>query len=468
MSREKPRSKTDTIDDHLSTLLQELQLAGQWRRPSILLVCYRSNLALIDFQTSLEIKLRKLKQIVVHIEVTNVNFDIPLYLSQLQDCDKRIFFIRGFAYGGGSQGLNAYRALNMRRELLVDHHIRAIFWMNAEETSNLTAHAIDFWSFRHRTIELLDQPSQKRINNLVKNLSWSYWDEMALLKDMPTGLSLRQSILNEISGNANYSALQTELLLMLAAYQWAQHRFTEAFDLVNKGQKIAENNSDFQLLSRLWIATGQIYQRNGNLEQAIGSYKKSLQLDPESAEAWRNLSLIYHSQKNFPAALTAITKSIELNPKAAWAWRDMGDIQRGAMLLNEAIQSYKKSLTLNKKDAASWGKLGDTYLILGRTNEALQPYLKVKDLVIQDPSAWINLGNIYHQLGLIHKAVRAFHKSARLGPLNTLPWKKLGEIYQRSNRIRSARKAYKTALTLDPTNQELQFALQTCYKKKKK
>ncbi|MEI7844939.1 MAG: tetratricopeptide repeat protein [Chloroflexota bacterium] len=467
MSREKPRSQTDTIDDHLSTLIQELQLANKWKRPSILLVSYRSNLALLDSQTSLEIKLHELKQIVVHIEVTNINFDIPLYLSQLQDCDKIIFFIRGFSNGGGSQGLNAYRALNMRRELLVNHHIRAVFWMNAEETRNLTAHAIDFWSFRHRMIELLDQPNQKRINNLVKNLSWSYWDELALLKDMPNGLPLRQRILNEISGDANYSALQAELLLTLAAYQWAQNRFTGAFDLVNKGREIAEKISDIQLQSRFWIATGQIYQRNHNLKQAVATYKKSLQLDPDSAEAWRNLSLVYHSQKDTPAAQAAITKSIELDPKAAWAWRDLGDIQRGALLLNEAIQSYKKSLTLNKKDAASWGRLGDTYLILGRTSEALQPYLMVKDLAIQDPTTWINLGGIYNELGLINKAVRAFHKSARLGPLNTLPWKKLGEIYQITNRIRSARKAYKKALSLDPTNQELQFALQTCYKKNK-
>ena len=148
-----PKSKTNNqLEEHLATLFEELQLATRWHRPSILLAAYRSKLVLIDAQVSLQKKLRKIKQKVYQLQVTKENYDIPLFLSQYPDRDKTIFFVSGLRHGGGLMGLNAYRALNIRRELLVDHHIRVIFWLDEAEADAIPANALDFWSFRHRMV----------------------------------------------------------------------------------------------------------------------------------------------------------------------------------------------------------------------------------------------------------------------------------------------------------------------------
>ena len=152
-SKPKP---TDPLEENVTTLFEELQLAGKYHRPSILLAAYRSKIVLSDTQNSLKSKLRTIKQSVSNVTITNENWDVPLLISRRSDRAEKVFFVSGLKNGGGPGGKNAYRALNIRRELLVDFHIRVVFWLTVSEANTLPREAGDFWSFRHRMIELFD------------------------------------------------------------------------------------------------------------------------------------------------------------------------------------------------------------------------------------------------------------------------------------------------------------------------
>jgi hypothetical protein len=64
-----------------------------------------------------------------------------------------VFFVSGIGSANESLSRKAYSALNMHRELLVEHQIRVVFWLTKSEAASLPHYAPDFWAFRHRVVE---------------------------------------------------------------------------------------------------------------------------------------------------------------------------------------------------------------------------------------------------------------------------------------------------------------------------
>jgi hypothetical protein len=144
------------LEERVSILFEEINLAIQWQRPSILFVTYDLEDVRKDVEAALKKRLSDLGQRVCHFQVNKEEFDIPTILSRQPDRDNAIFFITGLRRGGGRGGYNAYRALNMHREYFVENQLRAVFWLKRTEAVALPHHAPDFWSFRHRVIEFND------------------------------------------------------------------------------------------------------------------------------------------------------------------------------------------------------------------------------------------------------------------------------------------------------------------------
>ncbi len=130
-------------------LCDELRLAAQWERPSILFAVCCSDSVKDKAQTAL-VKLLELVGEKVQLYQVNdkENADIPLRLSRKHHCAQKVFFVEGLSQGGEG----AVRALNIRREYFVSKQIRAVFWLSEAEERTLAGAAPDFWAFRHRVV----------------------------------------------------------------------------------------------------------------------------------------------------------------------------------------------------------------------------------------------------------------------------------------------------------------------------
>ncbi|MEI6290619.1 MAG: tetratricopeptide repeat protein [Chloroflexota bacterium] len=457
--------KIDMLQENLSTLYDELELAGNYHRPSILLAAYRSRLVLLDAQVWLKTKLQKLKQKVFQVNVSQENWDIPLYLSSLADRDDHVFFVSGLMNGGGNAGMNAYRALNMRRELLVDHHIRAVFWLTENEANILPTQAGDFWAFRHRMVEFFDKPKAIRMTALVKRLNLAKKNEQELLQEIPDGLLLREELLNEMPDWKKSPELRAELILEMSAIHAAHGDYAKARKLLQAGLDIAKKDTVIALEPRLWNALGTIEQRIGSYEQAVTSYQNSLRLDPKMADSWNRLGSTFFILRKPGEALNALKKAIELDPKSPSPWKNLGDLCMQNNKMDDAILAYKKTLAIDPANQLIWEKLGDLYLSQSKIKEALSAFKKAKRLDINNPSIWVKLGTAHSSLKQNNFAIRAFYKASRLQPDDASLWKKLGDIYRSARQTVYARKAYKAALELDPLDEMTITSLNLCYKR---
>jgi tetratricopeptide (TPR) repeat protein len=148
-------SEPISLEERIQLLQDELAQALRWDRPSLLLAVQRSELVREQVENQL---LRGLQATPSPYFVDKTNYDIPLEIRRDPDRAGRVYLVRGLRWGGGGGHSNAYRALNMHREFLVEDRVRALFWLTPFEARQLPRFAPDFWAFRHRYAEFLDLP----------------------------------------------------------------------------------------------------------------------------------------------------------------------------------------------------------------------------------------------------------------------------------------------------------------------
>jgi hypothetical protein len=142
------------IEEQVDILFSEISLALRWKRPSILIVVCSSQVMRKKAQDILKKSLNDINQDVINFEVSAQNFDIPLNLAQHPERNNAVFYVSKINRGGGGDKSNAFRAINIRRELLVDYPTRVVFWLTKAEAKSLPRLAPDFWAFRHGVVEI--------------------------------------------------------------------------------------------------------------------------------------------------------------------------------------------------------------------------------------------------------------------------------------------------------------------------
>jgi hypothetical protein len=151
----------NTIADRVKIVLDELAMGIKWERPSLILAVYRSEHIKNLVQTVLAKSLGESGQAVFLFFVDKFHYDIPVELLDHPKHAEAVFFVSRLRWGGGRGYSNAYRALNMHRETLIEGKVKAIFWLTGIEAKQLTRYSPDFWAFRHLVVEFLDLPLEQ-------------------------------------------------------------------------------------------------------------------------------------------------------------------------------------------------------------------------------------------------------------------------------------------------------------------
>jgi hypothetical protein len=154
----------DPLQDRVNIVLDELALGIKWKKPVLAIIIYRSEHIKKIVQPQIREEIIKLGQQIRYFIVDRDHYDVPRELSSASEREQTVYFIQGLVRGGGRGYSNAYRALNMHREYLVEGCIRALFWLTEKEGRQLARFSPDFWAFRHLVVEFNDLPIRKRIN----------------------------------------------------------------------------------------------------------------------------------------------------------------------------------------------------------------------------------------------------------------------------------------------------------------
>jgi tetratricopeptide (TPR) repeat protein len=81
-------------------------------------------------------------------------------------------------------------------------------------------------------------------------------------------------------------------------------------------------------------------------DEAIISYKKCLELDPNHAAAHINLGTLYYNRHDHILAERSYRQAIEVDPKYALAYFDLGNVLDETGRLADAIRAYQSAISL--------------------------------------------------------------------------------------------------------------------------
>jgi tetratricopeptide (TPR) repeat protein len=309
----KTPEQSESFDERIDQLFEELSFASQHGRPSILLVFYESEAMRHRAEGALEKRLAEDGQALVPFRVDESHFDIPLLLSQRLPGDRPVFSVTGLSRGGGKEGANAYRALNIRREYFVDYAMRVVIWLDPNEAMALSRHAPDFWAFRHRVVEFNDVTEMEQPQPPA-----SAWAEPAQApEDIDKQITWYEQQLGNLNQPADASTQQIELLFRLAGLYHAKKADDRSILYLQLGKQISRQANDTAWLARFWGRLGLAYLESDQPLRAVRACLKATRINPLDANLWSNLGHFYHIEGRFSDAIIAYKHAIRLDPQSS-------------------------------------------------------------------------------------------------------------------------------------------------------
>ena len=300
----------DPIDVRISRLGNYLIRAHKYSKASILFALYLSEYVRADVEK--EIKQLLDKQ---GLEALNVDAgehkDLPSFFSS-SSSGQTVFFVHNLEKGFPE----ALRYLNFKREDIIDHQVKAVFWVTEKELTRIGNEAPDFFAFRNRVIEFIEVPLAEEHKPAL--VEFALEAEYKSLDEIKRSIELKETLLSGLS-------------------------------------------KDDEISGYLMGSLGILYNQIGSYKKAIKYHKKALVISREIGDrqgegkclgnlgnAYLNLGKVKKAIKYYQNALVIAREIGDRRNEGIWLG-NFGNIYRNQGQVKKAIECYEKAMDIGKE-----------------------------------------------------------------------------------------------------------------------
>ena len=190
-------------------------------------------------------------------------------------------------------------------------------------------------------------------------------------------------------------------------------------------KKLKQNPADSS-----YYECGVLYRENEKFDEAIKSFKKTIELNPKHSMAFYELGIVYEQQKNYDDAIKNYTESLRLKENSE-AFQNLGVCYLKKGMFKEAYRNLTKSMLLNPNKCAIYNNLGAVLEKIGNYDNAVQMLEIGVKLNPNNTIGYYNLALVLDKKGEFGKAIEAYEKAVELGH------KKSEDIKKRIKQIKS-------------------------------
>jgi choline-sulfatase len=220
--------------------------------------------------------------------------------------------------------------------------------------------------------------------------------------------------------------------------------FTEVVGLLEKVVK-----ADPQVIDG-WFSLGNAYLREQRYEEAIGYFKRALELKPDYDLALINMANSYRALGQDEAAVAGYEHYLRIDPKNAWVHYQLGEICLDRDDLACAEGHFAKALEIDPKVASARNALGALAFKRGDTSTAER---QIQAALAEKPDvrlAHFNLGLIAEARGDTAEAMRQYSRELELHDTAFRAAFNLARLHQREGRTAEALALFERAVTISP------------------
>lgn len=216
-----------------------------------------------------------------------------------------------------------------------------------------------------------------------------------------------------------------------------------------------------------WMAynnLGEFLVGEGRLEEAIGHYRKTLELYAGSAIVHFNLAVALEKTDHLTEAIEQFQTALRLRPDYGGAHMGLGLALQRAGRFAEAIEHEEQAIQLEPNFPQAYNNLGVVLLDVGRNEEAVARFKHALRLRPDYPDARDNLSSALVSAGRSEEAVAELNALILAHPEFANAHNNLGNILRKTGRIAEAIPHYEQALRLAPRQAEYRLSLGTAFR----
>ena len=244
-------------------------------------------------------------------------------------------------------------------------------------------------------------------------------------------------------------------VVILSVVTWKQTGYWKnSLSLFSHAIEVTENN--FVAHANL----GTALKKDGENDQAIFHFRKSLAIRPNQSDVYMALGLALDEKGNAEEALACLEKSVLLDPEYYDAQYNLGTILLKKGEWDQAISHLKKATRLDSDSDQAQFNLANAFFQKKQYQSALIHAQKAIDLNPEHEKAYLIAGAILFSQDNYQKALKYFNSVLSLNPSSAEAFQYSGTIFLKQKQIGNALEAFKNALIHDPENKEARQLIQ--------
>ena len=200
-----------------------------------------------------------------------------------------------------------------------------------------------------------------------------------------------------------------------------------------------------------------VYQRAGNLDEAVKNYVAALEKTPNYVEAHNNLALALKLQGKLNEALDQYRKALQFEPNNATIHYNLGNTLQSLGKFDEAISHYNQALKIKPRHVQTQQNLANALAAQGKYDEALEYYYKIVNVKPLEAIIRRNIGQALQMQGKLDEAVIEYRKALQLKPDDVELHLKIGDLLASQNKLDEAIGHFGQAVRLEPNNAEAHY-----------
>jgi tetratricopeptide (TPR) repeat protein len=201
------------------------------------------------------------------------------------------------------------------------------------------------------------------------------------------------------------------VLLALGVLTWNQTRVW--LNSQTLWTRVLDHDSESSIAH---TALASLMFANGNVDDAMAHYERSLALDPAYADGYNNLGVALASKGRLAEAVAHYRRALELKPAYADAHSNWGAVLAREGNLPAAIEHYQYALAIDPDDADAHVNWGNALVRLGKPDDAIAHYKDALRARPDDADAHHNWGVALAQQGKLDEAIVHFQQALAINP----------------------------------------------------
>ncbi len=192
------------------------------------------------------------------------------------------------------------------------------------------------------------------------------------------------------------------------------------------------------------------FLRCGVWRDSVTLWSDVLEKSPEIATAHLNLGEVYLKEGRLNEAVAALRRARELDPESANVYTNLGDAYQKLDRFAEAEEELLTALEIDPENPIAYNNLGINYVRQGRREKAREAFMAALARKDDYPEALNNLGLIYQGEGRLSAAIASFRKAVTINTLYRDGHHNLASAYLQAGKLVQAVEHYRRAVELQP------------------